>query len=165
MAKPEKKPNFRDILDTPATEVTKPKPPPIGTYLTTVRGNYEEGETPNTHSPYADFTHRLDQAQDDVDEEALTEYLTQGNGQTAKLADKTIRYRMWTSERALHRLLKYLKDLGIPTEDEKGNTYSIREMMQLAPNSQCLIYIKHRPSDDGETMYPEIARTAKVDED
>jgi hypothetical protein len=164
MAKPEKKPNFRDILDTPATEVTRPKPTPIGTYLVTVKGNYDEGESPNTHSTYADFTLQFNQAQDDVDEEALREYLTQGNGQVAKITDKTIRYRMWTSEKALFRMLRFLKDLGIPEQDENGNVYSVREMMQLAPNQQCLIYIKHRPSDDGETMWPEIARTAKVDD-
>lgn len=165
MAKPQvKTTSFADILDTPATEVIKPRPTPIGTYLATVKGNYEEGETPNTHTPYADFTLGFNQAQDDVDEEALTEYLTKGNGQTDKLTDKTIRYRLWTSERGLYRLLKFLKDLGIPTEDADGNVYSVREMMQLAPNSQCLIYIKHRPGDDNETMYAEIGRTAKVDD-
>jgi hypothetical protein len=36
--------------------------------------------------------------------------------------------------------------------------------MQLAPNSQVLIYIKHRPGDDNESMYAEIGRTAKVDD-
>jgi hypothetical protein len=164
MAKPEKKPNFRDILDTPATEVTRPKPTPIGTYLVTVKGNYEEGETPNTHSPYADFTLGFRQAQGDVDEEALTEYLTQGNGQVAKLTDKTIRYRLWTSDKALFRLLRFLKDCGIPEQDEDGNVYTVRDMMQLAPNSQVLIYIKHRPGDDNESMYAEIGRTAKVDD-
>jgi hypothetical protein len=165
MAKPQVKvTSFKDILDTPATEVTRPKPTPIGTYLVTVKGNYEEGETPNTHSPYADFTLQFNQAQDDVDEEALREYLTQGNGQKTNLSDKTIRYRMWTSEKALYRMLRFLKDLGIPEQDESGNSYTVREMMQLAPNQQCLIYIKHRPGDDNESMYAEIGRTAKVED-
>jgi hypothetical protein len=167
MAKPAIKPttSFTDILDTPATEVSKPRPTPIGTYLCMVKGNYEEGKTPNTQTPYVDFTLQYRQAQDDVDEEALSEYLTQGDGQVTKLADKTIRYRLWTSDNALWRLLKFLKDLGIPEKDENGETYTVREMMQLAPNCQCLVYIKHRASNDGENMYAEIARTAKTEED
>jgi hypothetical protein len=159
-----KPPSFTDILDTPSQDVARPKPQPVGTYKCVVKGNYSEGKAPNKGTEYSEWTLGVLEAEEDVDEEALTEFLTQSNGEVARITDKTLRLRMWHTDGALWRLKEFLNHLGIPEEDDDGNPLSLRERMQFAPNSQVGVHVKHRPSSDGESMFAEIDRTFKLED-
>lgn len=150
---------FGDILDTPASEVSRPKPAPQGTYRTMVKGLYRIDKSTRKGTEYSEYTHQFLEARDDVDEDALEQWL---NG--AKLTDKTIRVTMYHTHGSEWRLKKYLTDLGIDEEDSEGNALTLREMMQEVPNRTCLIHIKHTPSEDNETMFANVDRTAR-DED
>jgi hypothetical protein len=167
MAKPAIKPttNFSDILDIPSQDVSRPKPLPQGTYLCMVKGNYREDKSTKKGTEFSEYTLAIRQAQDDVDEDALQAALTQDNGEVMRLTDKTLRVTMWHTPEARWRLKKFLNDLGIPEVDENDVPMTLRERMQLTPNCQVYAHVKHTPSDDGESMFANIDRTAKVDED
>jgi hypothetical protein len=167
MAKPEKKqvPSFEDILDTPSEDVTRPQPIPQGTYHCMVKGNYTPGEAPTTKNEFSEWTLGITQVQDDVDEEALTEFLKQSNGQVGRITDKTIKYRTWHTDKTIHRLKQFLTHCGIPERDENDEKLTLRERMQFAPNCQVGVHIKHKPTTDGESMFAEVDRTFKIGED
>ena len=63
--------SFESILDTPATEVERPKPLPAGTYDAIVKGLPEFGESSQKKTPFARFTLAMQSAGEDVDEEEL----------------------------------------------------------------------------------------------
>jgi hypothetical protein len=159
-----KPPNFTDILDIPSQDVSRPKPLPQGTYLCVVKGNYREDKSTKKGTEFSEYTLGILQALDDVDEEALTEVLTQDNGEVLKITDKTLRVTMWHTPEARWRLKKFLNDLGIPEEDDAGTPMSLRERMQFVPNCQVYAHVKHDPSNDGESMFANVDRTAKVED-
>jgi hypothetical protein len=79
-----------------------------------------------------------------------------------KLTSKTLRVTMYHLPDQRWRLRKFLSDCGIP-EEEDGEVLTLRQRMQMVPNCQVLAHVKHVPSDDGETMYANVDRTAKVE--
>ncbi len=115
MAKKDKddKPNFESILDTPASEVSRPKPVPQGTYLSMTKGLPRYDKSSKKGTPFSEYTIQLLEAQSDVDEEALNEALTKGNGDVVPLRDRSIRLTFYHTPDSLWRLVKFLKDLGL----------------------------------------------------
>lgn len=165
MAKTAPRETFADILDTPSEDVSRPKPTPAGTYLTMVKGLYREDKSPKKGTEFSEYTLQLLKAMDDVDEEALEEFLTRSNGEVSKLQDRSLTLQCYHTPDALWRLKKFLTDLGIP-EREGTTKLSLRDRMQMVPGRQVLVHVKHSPSQDGEAMFAQIDRTAKVtDED
>ena len=92
--------SFESILDTPATEVERPKPLPAGTYSCIVRGLPEYGESSQKKTPFVRFTLAVQAAGDDVDTDELQEI--------GGIADKTIRNTFYTTPDALFRLTDFL---------------------------------------------------------
>lgn len=158
-------PNFSDILDTPSTEVTRPKPMPQGTYLTMVRGLYKPGVSTKKGTEFSEYTLQVVQAMDDVDPDALNAALTKASGEMIPLSERSFRLTMYHTPDALWRLKKFLNDLDIPETDENGEVRTLRERMQDVPNRQVYVHIKHTPSEDGEAMYANVDRTARVEEE
>lgn len=146
--------SFSDILNRPSSQTERPKPLPVGTYLAMVKGQHEEGESAKKRTPFVKFALQLLQAADDVDEVALAEAL---NGKA--LHEKTISTTFYVTEDAAWRLGKFLEDLGF----EPGDA-SYQQMMGQAPGKQVMIAIKHRPSEDGTSVFAEVASTAAVGE-
>lgn len=144
-------PNFTDVLSKPMSDIEKPKPYPVGTYLAMVQGQPEVKEIGNdTKYEVIDFTMTIMQPQADVDTEALAAAnYRQG---------RRMRHRMFATEENLWRIKQFLGDhLGI---DVGGGT--LRQAMAEAPGRQCLVTLRHRPSQDGTQIYDEIASTAKA---
>lgn len=139
---------FESILDTPATEVERPKPLPAGTYSTVLRGLPEYGESSQKKTPFVRFTHAIQAAGDDVDTDELAEI-----GGTA---DKTIRNTFYTTPDALFRLTDFLEHCGI---DAEGKT--VRQMIDETPNAAVDITVGHRASEDGQQIFAEVKRTMK----
>jgi hypothetical protein len=161
MAKKDKDtPDFSSILDTPATEVTRPKPIPQGTYLGMTKGLPRYDRSTKKGTPFSEYTIQLLEAQKDVDEDALREALTKGNGEIIPLRERSLRLTFYHTPDALWRLVKFLKDLGLEAEDDK---VSVGDLEQESPGRQVYVHVKHTPSDDGETMFANIDKTAPVD--
>ena len=139
---------FESILDTPATEVERPKPLPAGTYTCVVKGLYEEGVSSQKKTPFVRFTYTPTAAGDDVDEEEL-----QAIG---GLEGKSIRDTYYTTPDALFRLTDTLENMGV---DAEGKT--VRQMLGETPNADITILVGHRASDDGQRIFAEVKRTMK----
>jgi hypothetical protein len=155
--------SFESILDMPISELTRPKPLPQGTYKTTVRGLPKIDKSTKKGTEFSEYTLQILEAYDDVDQEALAEVLTKGNGEVQRLQDRSLRLTFYHTQASGFRLADFLvKDLGIDKFDEDGNERSPRELMQEAPGRQVAVHVKHDPSPDGETMYANIDKTFPV---
>jgi hypothetical protein len=144
-------PNFSAILDQPASDAERPKPIPVGTYVCLVSGLPRHDKSSKKQTPFVEFTLKILQAQDDVDKEALEEM--------GGVRDKTIRATYYLTEDAKWRLRKFLEeDLQIECGDK---TFS--QMIDEAPGQQCLAFVKHQASDDGQSVYAQLASTAPID--
>jgi hypothetical protein len=159
MAK-EKRETLASILDTPMSDISRPKPPPHGTYLAMTKGLPRYDKSTKKGTPFSEYTLQLLEAMDDVDVDALKEWLTKGDGTVVPLSEKSMRITFYHTPDSLWRLAKFLKDLGLEAEDEET---SIGDLEQLSPGRQCYIHIKHVPSDDGETMYANVDKTGPVE--
>jgi hypothetical protein len=160
MAKKDKDtPNFESILDTPASEVLRPKPVPQGTYKSMTKGLPRYDKSTKKGTPFSEYTMQLLEPSDDVDMDALEEALTKGNGDVVNLRDRSLRLTFYHTPDALWRLVKFLKDLGLEVEDG----VSVGELEQQSPGRQVWVHVKHSPSDDGETMFANIDKTAPVE--
>jgi hypothetical protein len=160
MAKKEEPKTFASLLDTPFSQISRPKPAPHGSYLAMVKGLPRYDKSTKKGTPFSEYTLQLLEALDDVDEDALKEWLTKGDGSVVPLKDKTMRLTFYHTPDALWRLEKFLKDLGLDAEDDDE---SIGDVEQKTPGRQCVIHVKHSPSDDGETMFANIDKTGPAD--
>ena len=142
--------SFESILDTPATEVERPKPLPAGTYDAIVKGLPEFGESSQKKTPFARFTLAMQAAGEDVDEEELTSI--------GGLDGKSIKSTYYTTPDALFRLTDFLEHCGIELD---GKT--IRQAIDDTPNCSVKVVIGHRASEDGQQIFAEVKRTMKAD--
>lgn len=159
-AKKEERKTFSSILDTPMSQVARPKPAPHGSYLAMVRGLPRYDKSTKKGTPFSEYTLQLLEALDDVDEEALNEWLAKADGTVSALRDKTMRVTYYHTPDALWRLEKFLKDCGLEAEDDEE---SIGDVEQKTPGRQLVIHVKHTPSDDGETMFANVDKTGPAD--
>jgi len=142
-------PNFGAILDTPSSEVERPKPLPVGSYVCVVKGLPRFDKSSKKQTEFVEFTLQPLTAGDDVDQDALEEM--------GGFSSRTMRATFYITEDAIWRLKKFLaEDLEIDGEDR-----TLRQMIDDAPGKQVLVNIKHRASDDGG-IFAEIASTAPV---
>lgn len=155
-------PNFSDILDTPSNEITAPKPLPQGTYLWMVKGLPRIDKSTRKGTEFSEYTCQPLEASDDVDEEALKQNLTKANGDVMPLRDRSSRLTFYHTPEAMYRLKKFLDDLDIEDRDEDGKIRTIRARMQDVVGRQFWGHLKHTPSEDGETVWGNIDKTAKV---
>jgi hypothetical protein len=150
--------SFASILDTPMSDISRPKPAPHGSYLAMVKGLPRYDKSTKKGTPFSEYTMQLLEALDDVDADALTEWLTKPDGTVVPLREKSMRLTFYHTADSLWRLGKFLKDLGLG--DEEG---SIGDVEQQTPGRQCIVHVKHSPSDDGETMFANIDKTGPAD--
>lgn len=141
--------SFSSILDKPASEVERPKPLPVGTYLCVVKGLPRFDKSTKKGTDFVEFTMQIVQPYDDVDQEALE---AMGGFQ-----GKTIKSTYYITDDALWRLKKFIEDCGIDTEEG-----SIRQLIEQTPNCQVAVTIKHTASEDGTTVYANVGGTAQV---
>lgn len=144
-------PNFGQILDKPSTEIERPKPLPSGTYTCVVKGMPRYDKSSKKQTEFAEFILQPLAASEDVDEEALKEM--------GGFSDKTIRATYYLTEDAIWRLKKFCDDCQVPEEDGQ----SLRERVEATNGCQVLAFIKHQASDDGQSVYAQLASTAPVE--
>lgn len=151
--------SFESILDTKADEVERPKPLPAGTYDCVVKGMYETGESSQKKTPFVRFTYALVAAGEDVDEDALTELLTDKDGKPVPIGERTIKDTYYTTPDALFRLTDALENMGITLD---GKT--VRAALDETPNAPVRILVSHRSSEDGQQVFAEVKRTLSVED-
>lgn len=144
-------PNFGSILDKASSEVERPKPLPVGTYICVVQGLPKLDKTTKKQTEYIEFTLKPLQAGEDVDHEELEAM--------GGIANKTLRHTCYLTEDALWRLKKFLDDCGI----DDGDDVSLRQRVDQSPGRQVAVFIKHTNSEDGETIYANVGTTAAVE--
>lgn len=151
--------NFSEILDRAPSEIERPKPLPEGTYTALIKGLYEEVKSSKKQTPGVKFNFQILAADEDVDPDALTEWMTRQDGSSKSLQDATISTTYWITEGAAFMLTDFLGHLGLG-EDFEG---SIRAALQETPNRQVKIFIGHRPSEDGKSLFAEVKSTAPAE--
>ena len=143
----EAKTNLEDIKEVP--------PIPVGSYLSQIVGNYENVTSTRKQTAGIQFTVRLISAMQDVDQDALRDYLDASN-QT--LHDVTIRHTIWESPYAMVALKTFLLNT-------LGLSGPLKESLARVPGQQLIASITHRPmqSDDGTMrLMAQIGSTARA---
>jgi len=143
-------PNFGIILDKPATDVERPKPLPQGSYTCVVKGLPRYDKSSKKQTEFVEFTLKPLSAGEDVDEDDLKAM--------GGFENKTIRATYYLTEESVFRLKDFLIHCGI---DEDGQT--LRQMIDQTPGCQVIAFIKHRASDDGQSIFAELAKTAPAE--
>lgn len=136
--------DFNKILTKQAATIEKPKPLPVGTYLTNNPQLPKFVGVGKNETPAAEFGLIILQPQDDVDMAALTEY---GNWK-----GKSVRHRMFLTEASEYRTKEELCAAFALEEGDK----TLGQLFNETINKQVLVKIKHRPSDDGSEMFHEV---------
>jgi hypothetical protein len=153
-----KKPNFESILDKPASQIDRPKPIPMGTYVTLIKGQPRH-DNAKTGTEFYEFTHQILEAGKDVDEDDLTAALTKASGEVTPLRDKSLRQTFYITEDSLYRLQEFGEHCGVDLED----VGSVRAMIAELPGKTVGVKVTHKPSDSG-VIYANITSTFKVEE-
>lgn len=150
---------FTDILDKPATEIDRPKPLPVGTYQWIIQGLPRYDKSKEKQTPFYEFTCKCTGALDDVDDDALNEWAQKADGTSRALTDFTTRLTFYITEDSLYRLQEFLEHCGI---DGDGKT--TRQCIDETPNCEFVGSIIHKPSQDGQSVFANIGKTAPVGE-
>lgn len=151
---------FSDILDRAPSEIERPKPLPQGTYRCMVDGLYEEVTSGQKGTPGVKFKFKIISSGEDVDEDALKEWMTKADGSTRTLADASLSTTYWLTEGSAFMLKEFLTNLGVIDESYEG---SMRAALADTPNREIDVYVKHKPTQDGKGFFAEVGSTAKVD--
>ena len=107
---------------------------------------------------------KLLEAKDDVDEDALADYLTLGDGSKKKLTDCTIKATFYHTEGSIGRLLTFLDHLDELTPDQAGEVEaSPRQRMSEVAGKSCIIHVKHEPWQSGEGVSARVSGTSIVE--
>ena len=142
--------NFADILNKKPTEIERPKPLPIGTYIAMLPAPGEVKEIGKNNTPAIEYKARILAPGPDVDMAALND--------AGGCSGKELRLTFWLSEDALFRFKEFLLNhVGLEEGDK-----SIGQLAAEAVNRQFSITVGHRPSQDGSAIYAEIKGTAKA---
>lgn len=145
------KPNFASILDEAPTEIDRPKPIPTGTYLCRVQGTPTYDKSSKKGTPFVQFTLKPISAEEDVDEDDLQEM--------GGLDNKTLRLTFYLTEDAVYRLDEFHEHCGLDLTESASRRSRNDEVV----NAEVRALVKHRPSEDGQTVYAEISRTLRAD--
>lgn len=157
--------SFTSILDRPSNAIDRTvKQLPPGHYTAMVIGQPREDKSSQKGTPFLEYTMKIMSAAEDVDEEALDEYLTKADGGKKRLQDCTIRNTYYLTDTAVGRLLTFLDHLDglTPGEAKEIEDNAQRRAFEAAGKS-CVIQIKHEPWQSGEGVSARVAGTAIVE--
>lgn len=136
--------NFASVLDRKSSEIEKPRPYPVGGLVIQL-GQFKEVEMGKDKTPALEFESVIRDVMPDVN---MADYVG-GNGQPLEIKGKPYRLRFFLTEDSAWRLDDFLtKILGIPDDGS-----SLRQRLAQAPSRLCVVNNKHRPSQDGQTVY------------
>lgn len=149
-------PNIAALLDRAPSDVERPKPLPIGGYHCILKGVAEHGKSSKKGTPFVKFNLQPTSPMEDVDEEALTDWMQRPDGTSRTLADAVIDGTFYLTEGSLFMLKDFLEHTGAEGE-------TLRAQIDGAQNSEVIAYIKHEPTQDGQGVRAVLGRTAPVE--
>lgn len=152
MANPATRPNFGSLLDEAPTEVDRPKPLPEGSYLWVVTGMPRYDKSSKKGTEFTEFLVKCLAAGEDVDPDQLAEM--------GGIEDKTQKATFYHTEGSIFRLDEFHEHCGIDLSEEKSR----RQRNEDCVNAQFVGYIRHEASNDGQSIFARLGRTAKADE-
>lgn len=144
-------PNFASILDEAPTEIERPKPLPVGTYLCVVQGQPVYDKSNKKGTPFVEFTLRPVSAEEDVDHDDLAAM--------GGLEGKTIKATFYLTEDAVFRLDEFHTHCGIDINEPASR----RARNDAIVNAQVRAVVKHEMSQDATQSFARLARTALAD--
>jgi hypothetical protein len=144
-------PNFASILDEAPTEISRPKPLPVGTYLCVVQGQPVYDKSNKKGTPFVEFTLRPITAEEDVDADDLAEM--------GGIGDKTIKATFYLTDDAVFRLDEFHQHCGIDINEPASR----RSRNEAIVNAQVRAVIKHEMSQDATQSFARLSRTAVAD--
>lgn len=151
-------PNFEDVLSLKPSQIEKPKPRPLGSYLGGVQ-KYElrDVDTKNGPRKIIDFSVKLMMPRQVDDQEGL---MLQGD-----ISDwyPLIYGVFYETPEGKYNLKNFLADVLDITPGEGRDEKSLSEMIAESPGRQLTVTLRHEPYIDRNTGNPEIAtRIASV---
>ena len=154
-----KEPTFSSVLDMPSSEIDRSvKQLPIGSYLAVVQGLPRIDKSSKKQTEFSEYTMKILEAKDDVDEDALEEFLKGADGSKRKLTDQTIKATFYHTEGSIGRLLTFLDHLdGIKPSEAAEVEESPRQRMSEVAGKQCVIHVKHEPWQSGEGVSARVS--------
>lgn len=151
VAKPTPKPNFQSLLSTAGSEIERPVPMPVGSYVCVVQGLPRFDKSSQKQTDFVEFTLAFQEARDDVDEDELQK--------VGGLANKTIKATYYITETALWRLKDFLTACGLEADGDK----TLEELIEETPNATVGIFIRHEPGNDGQSMFARVGKAFLVE--
>lgn len=146
MAKPALATSFASILDTPSSEVERPKPLPQGSYVAQIQGLPRYDKSSKKQTEFVEFNLQLLSVGDDVDKDELEAI--------GGFKGKTIKATYYLTETALWRLKEFLDHCGI----EEGDA-TLRQRVEATAGQQVGIFINHEASQDGSAIFARVGKT------
>jgi len=156
MAKTSAASSFESILDTPAADIERPKPLPIGTYTAVIKGLYEEGVSSQKKTPFVQFTFALTSAGEDVD----TDELEAIGGITDKFLKNNSTCFYLTPD-ALWRLTDFLESACAIDLSDK----TVRQALGDTPNTEVRLVIIHEANQSGDQKFASVKKFLPIDND
>jgi hypothetical protein len=141
--------DFSKILQKQATEIEKPKPLPVGSYVCINSALPKFVGVGKNETPAAEFSLTII-APVEVDMEALSAY--------GEVKGKNIRHRQFLTEGTEFRSKEELVN-AFQIDPEGKN---LGQLYNETINKQVIVTIKHRPSEDGTEIYHEVEGLAAV---
>lgn len=153
-------PTLEELVTSNATkEDIKDVPPlPVGTYLAMTVGPHQMVKSTQKQTPGVEFTIRLLQPRDDVDQESLQAHLSAAS---RTLPDVTLKHTIWDSPYAATALRDFVYET-LAIED----SMPIKQALSETPGRNFLLHMKHRPFDAGGGVMrirAEIDSTARAE--
>lgn len=147
------KPSFASILDAAPTEVERPKPLPVGSYHCVVTGAPRYDKSSKKQTDFVEFQLRITGCYDDVDDDELEA--------AGGVDGKMLKVTYYLTEDAVWRLDEFHVHCGLDLDEDTSR----RQRNEDVINSEVIAVVRHQTSQDGQTKYAEVARTAPVPED
>lgn len=153
------RPSFSSILDTPASEIERPKPMPPGQYIWAVQGQPKFDKSSKKQTDFVEFTLKCLEAMDTVDSDDLDKWLTKKDGSKIKLTEVTKTITFYLTESALWRLKDFLAHCGLGEDSDE----SLKQLIAETAGCQVIGTIRHEPFQSGDGIRATIGATAPVE--
>lgn len=143
------KETFESILDMPSSEVERPRPLPVGSYVGIIQGQPKFDKSSKKGTEYVEFTVKLIEALDDVDSDKLEEM--------GGIGDKSVKATYYLTENSVWRLKDFLNHCEAGDED-----MTLRQRVAETPAKSITLKIRHEASQDGSYVVARVGDTAPV---
>lgn len=149
------------LLSKPVSSVKAPVKMPVGSYLG-IASKFEFDKRGEKNSPLVRFTVNPTEALPDVDQEALRESITDGDGVAQPLTSKEQRLEFWLTPDAVFRLTNFGKD---HVQVENADSMTIGELInEIVGKPFMFTLVQAANKKEPDNPYINIGSTGPVPE-